>query len=202
MIRRLLLPLAASALLAGCVTTAPYGYRGDGQGDYYYGAPSVEYRYHGTYPGYGYPYSGPYRPGLSVWGSYGYPGYGYPGYGPYYGGSRYGYPYYGSPYGYPYGYPRPVYRPRPSNPGPGPGTNLPPPGDTTTGRRPDGGPWRNVDEIARRRRAIEGGGNSGPSPSAPIVARPDFGGMAAPRPMPRGDGEGGRRARSSSEQDE
>ena len=49
MIRKLLIPLAATALLAGCVTTAPYGYRGGGQGDYYYGSPSVDYRYRLSY---------------------------------------------------------------------------------------------------------------------------------------------------------
>ena len=76
MFRKLLLPIAATALLAGCVTTAPYGYRGGGQGDYYYGSPSVEYRYHGY--GYGDPYGyggyGGYG-GLYGWyGDYYYPG--------------------------------------------------------------------------------------------------------------------------------
>lgn len=66
MIRKLLLPALLVGLLGGCVTG--YGYR-DG---YYYGQPSVEYRYYD----YGYPY---------------YSGYGY--YHPY---SRY--PYYGYPY--------------------------------------------------------------------------------------------------------
>ena len=46
----ILIALAAAALLAGCATG--YQYRG-GSGDYYYGAPSVEYRIHGSY---GYPY--------------------------------------------------------------------------------------------------------------------------------------------------
>lgn len=99
MLRKLALPIVAAALMAGCATTAPYGYQGGGRGDYYYGQPSVEYRYHGAYPGYyGYPYyGGPYRPGF-------------------YGSYRYGYPYgyYGRPY---YGHPyyRPIYRPRPDN---------------------------------------------------------------------------------------
>lgn len=180
MIRRLLVPLAATALLAGCVTSAPYGYRGDGQGDYYYGAPTVEYRYHDMYPGYGDPYYGPYRPGLSVWGGYGY--YGRPYYGPYYGNPYYRYPYYGNPY---YGYPRTTPRPRPSTTNP-----------------PDGGPWRNLDEVVRRRRQADGGGGTTiPTPSVP---QPQF------TPMPRvgDDGSGSamgqviRRGRRSTQQDE
>lgn len=74
MIRKLILPALAAALLAGCATG--YQYRG-GSGDYYYGSPGVEYR---VYGGYGYPYG------------YGYGGYGY-GY-PYYGGGYYYYPWY------------------------------------------------------------------------------------------------------------
>jgi hypothetical protein len=184
MIRRLLVPLAATALLAGCVTTAPYGYRGNGQGDYYYGAPSTEYRYHDMYPGYGYPYYGPYRPGLSVWGSYGYGGYGY------YGRPYYGNPYYGNPY---YRYPRTTHRP-------------PRPDNNDGGHRPDGGAWRNLDEIARRRRNADGGGVSVPRPSMP---QPQV--APSPRPMPRmgGRDDGGsamgqliRRGRKSSQQDE
>jgi hypothetical protein len=104
MIRKLLIPALAATLLAGCITD--YGYRGyGGSGDYYYGRPSVEYRYYGGYGGgyggyYGgwggyYPYAYPYRYG------YGYPyRYAYPyrhGYGPY------GYPGYRAPY---YNYPR------------------------------------------------------------------------------------------------
>jgi hypothetical protein len=92
------LPLAAASvavLLAGCIT--PYQYR-EGNGDYYYGQPSVEYRDYG-YDGYGYGYPGGWSGSLG-WG-YGYGGYGYP-----YGG--YGYPYGG--YGYPY-YPPLIYLP-------------------------------------------------------------------------------------------
>ena len=72
MIRKLLLPALLVGLLGGCVTG--YGYH-DG---YYYGQPSVEYRYRD----YGYPYGyyGPYR---------------------YRHASPWGYRYY---YGYPYGY--------------------------------------------------------------------------------------------------
>jgi len=84
------LPLAAASvavLLAGCIT--PYQYR-EGNGDYYYGQPSVEYRDYG-YDGYGYGYPGGWGGslGYGYYGGYGYPygGYGYP-----YGG--YGYPYY------------------------------------------------------------------------------------------------------------
>ena len=82
MIRRLLLPLAALVLLAGCVSTG-YSYR-SGNGDYYHGRPSVDYRY---YPSYPYGYYGPYRDRYS---------------------SPYGYRYYGYPYGYRhrYVYPR------------------------------------------------------------------------------------------------
>jgi len=91
--RTAFLPLAASmaVLLAGCVTSG-YQYR-EGNGDYYYGQPSVEYNDYGYgsygYGGYGYPggWSG------SLGFGYGYGGYGYP-----YGG--YGYPYGG--YGYPW----------------------------------------------------------------------------------------------------
>lgn len=109
MIRKLLIPALAALLLAGCITD--YGYRGyRGAGDYYYGRPSVEYRYYGGYGGgyggyYGgwggyYPYAYPYRYG------YGYPyRYAYPyryGYGPH------GYPGYRAPYYYNY----PRYRDR------------------------------------------------------------------------------------------
>jgi len=161
MIRRLLVPLAGAALLAGCVTTAPYGYRGKGHGDYFYGPPSVDYRYHEAYPGYGYPYYGPYRPGLSVWGGYGY--YGRPYYGPYYGSPYYGYPY--------YGYPRTTHRPRP---------------DGHRDNRADGGPWRNLDDVVRRRREVDGGGGNLP---VPVMPQPQF--TPAPRPMPRmGDDDG------------
>lgn len=82
MLRKILLPTLAIAALAGCATD--YAYRG-GNGDYYYGQPRVEYRYHdpyGYYPPYG--------------------GYGYGG-GYYY--DRFGRLVYASPYGGYYGYP-------------------------------------------------------------------------------------------------
>ncbi len=136
MIRKLLLPALAATLLAGCMSSG-YDYRG-GRGDYYYGEPSTEYRYEG----YGY-------------GGYGSIGYGYPGgwngsigYGYPYGFSRfsrygYGYPYgfYNGWYGYPYApYHHHHHNPRPPNP------TSPPPGDVGPGA-----PWRDPDEIGRRR---------------------------------------------------
>jgi hypothetical protein len=85
MIRKLILPALAAALLAGCVTD--YAYRG-GSGDYYYGQPGSQYDYYGPYGGY---YDG--------YGGYG--GYGYPSYG--WGGSfGFGYSTYPYFYGYPY----------------------------------------------------------------------------------------------------
>ncbi|AWV05975.1 hypothetical protein [Marilutibacter maris] len=74
LIFRVFAPALAIALLGGCISD--YAYRGDG-GGYYYGRPSVEYRYYG---GYGTPY------GYSPYGYYPYSYY----YRPYYPG----YPYY------------------------------------------------------------------------------------------------------------
>ncbi|RPE79991.1 hypothetical protein [Vulcaniibacterium tengchongense] len=119
MIRKLLLPALAAGLLAGCVTD--YAYRGyGGRGDYYYGRPSVEYRYHGGYyGGYGWPYYGGY---------YGYPyRYGY-----------YGYPYYGYRYRPPYHYHH--HRPRPPS-------NTPP---SSMPRPPGKAPWRDLDSLRPR----------------------------------------------------
>jgi hypothetical protein len=128
MIRKLLLPALLVGLLGGCVT-AGYGYR-DG---YYYGQPSVEYRYHdyGYYPyGYGYyPYGG-----------YGYYSYNYPYYNPYYGR----YPYY--------------YRHRQPRP---PVTGTPPPGpqpDDNDDHNPP--PWR---DLSRRRQVRDVSGRELPS---------------------------------------
>ena len=50
MLRKFLLPAVVAATLAGCATG--YSYR-SGNGDYYYGQPSVEYRYYGGYGPYG-----------------------------------------------------------------------------------------------------------------------------------------------------
>lgn len=115
MIRKLLLPALLVGLLGGCAT-AGYGYR-DG---YYYGQPSVEYRYHD----YGYPY---------------YPG--YYGYYPYYGSSYY-YPYY---HRRPYYYYNPNYhrpRPRPDQP--------PRDDDDHDGHGNNPPPWRDPDLRSRR----------------------------------------------------
>ena len=167
MIRKLLLPAVAIALLGGCVTG--YDYRG-GRGDYYYGQPNTEYRYHGYGQyGYGYPYSSRYYGR----GYYGYPYYGYPysGY-PYSGYNPY-YPGYGGGY-----YPRPpvvVRPPRPGHPGHGDGDDddRPPRPDDN-----DGSPWRNLDELRRRKQ--------GPQPG---ISR-----RVEPSPCPGWPGRGGRPA--------
>lgn len=145
MIRKLLLPLVAVALLGGCVTSG-YGYRPHGGGSYYYGGPSVDYRYYspyGSYYGGAYGYYGqPYGYGYGY--SYGYP-YGYT---PYYYGNQYYY-YYGQPRVY--YYPRPVERPQ-------------------VDPRPDSdvSPWRDLERLRARVR-----GDRMPSgttqPSAPQV---------------------------------
>lgn len=148
MIRKLLLPLVAVALLGGCVTS--YSYR-SGSGDYYYGAPSVEYRYSPSYY-----YGGP----------YGY-GYGYP-YG-YYGRSVYDYryhspyryrlyytdPYRNHYYGYPYRQPNHAHRRPGSRP--------------TVDPTPDGtrSPWRDFDRLRRR---DTGGGSDATQP--PTIGLP------------------------------
>lgn len=94
MLRKLLLPMLATAALAGCATG--YQYRG-GQGDYYYGQPQVEYRQSGPSGFYG-------DVGLGYGSGFGFGGFGY-GFGASYFYDRYGrlvygYPsqYFGSPY--------------------------------------------------------------------------------------------------------
>lgn len=93
MLRKLLLPLLATAALAGCATD--YQYRG-GNGDYYYGQPRVEYRHSGPGGFYG-------DIGLGYgYGSYGFGSYGF---GATYFYDRYGRLVYGNPrayYGSPY----------------------------------------------------------------------------------------------------
>lgn len=108
LLRTLVLPGLAGALLAGCATG--YDYRG-GPGDYYYGQPEVEYRDQGWYGGYG------------VYGGYGGAPYGYYGdpYPYYYGG---GYPYY--PYWDPY-WVRPPHRHHDDPPAPPPTSGPAPP---------------------------------------------------------------------------
>jgi hypothetical protein len=125
MIRNLILPAVAAALLGGCVTTAGYGYR-PGSGDYYYGASEVIYRDRSPYSGYGrygYPY------GWSFGLRYGDPYYPYYAYPYYWGGGHYGY------YGYPWGYPYPHRPVRPRGPS---GPDL------------GGSPWRNLDRLRTR----------------------------------------------------
>jgi hypothetical protein len=92
MIRKLLLPALAIAMLGGCVTSG-YQYRG-GNGDYYYGQPQVEYRDYGyPYGGFGYGYPGGWS-GSFGWGyGYGDPYGFYGGYGGYYDPWRYYTPY-------------------------------------------------------------------------------------------------------------
>jgi len=134
MIRKLLMPALLAGLLGGCATT--YTYHQDG-GDYYYGEPGVDYRYHDY--GYGY---GSYFGGWYGWGPR-YPYYGYYGV-PY---RYYGYPYY-DPYPYWYGHRRP-HHPRPHDGGNPPDTD---PGTDPTDlteprgsdiRRPPS--WRDLD---------------------------------------------------------
>lgn len=145
MIRKLLLPVIATALLAGCAT---YGYRG-GAGDYYYGQPGTQYRVYGSYgyPGYGYP------------GYYGYPGsYGYYGYG-------YGAPYWGGYYRY---IPARPHGGHHHGGGHGSGDHEGPrPGQ---GQQPDRPrpPWRDLGNVARppvvKRQTV--------TPSAPAMMAP------------------------------
>lgn len=149
MIRKLLLPAVAVALLGGCVS-AGYSYR-QGSGDYYHGTPSVEYRYHA--PGYGWPYPyGYYGPSSYGGYRYGYP-YGYPyGYRQYYGDPYRNY--YGNPYGNPYYYRRPVPRLQP---------RIDPTPDV------DRSHWRNLDGLRRRNR-IDPGETS--TPRAIVAPQP------------------------------
>ncbi len=172
--RAFLLPvIAASLLLAGCVYD--YTYRGAGPGDYYYGRPSVDYRYYGGYGGYGYGgYYGGYYGGFYPYGYY-----------------RYGYPYgrygYGYPYSYPYGYyphrqyyqyPNRHYRP------------YQPPvhhdRDRDNQHRSDRAPWRDFGRFPRQQPG------QGPSPNmvqSPNVAQPRA--VMPPRPATEARREGG-----------
>jgi hypothetical protein len=168
MIRKALIPTLAAALavlVGGCATG--YQYRG-GNGDYYYGQPSIEYRDYG-YGSYGYGYPGGWSGSLGF-------GYGYGGY-PYYG---YGYPYYGG-YGYPYyyrhHYPRrpPVIVVQPGSTGndgrPGHGV-----GDNGGGDHRPRPPWRNPVDLRQP-----------PTPrgvvTAPVVAPPSNRGVVDRRPQ-------------------
>lgn len=149
MIRKLIVPALAAGLLAGCVSS--YNYRA-GQGDYYYGRPSVEYRYYGA------PYGGYYG------GFYGGYGYGYGGYPYRYYGSPYRYGYYGYPH---YGYPHRPYRPYiPPPPRPG---GHPPHHSGGGDYRPDNGkaPWRDLDGLRRSQqpRLQQPRASTGPEPA-------------------------------------
>ncbi|MFC5578913.1 hypothetical protein ACFPOA_12940 [Lysobacter niabensis] len=161
MIRKLLLPALLAGLLGGCVS-AGYSYR-DG---YYYGQPSVEYRYHGYGYGYGYPYGYGYYP-------YGY--YNYYGY-PYRYGYGYGYPYYGySPYRHHHHHHR-----RPTVDGtPRP---RPPRDDDSDGDNPP--PWRDPN---RRRRMGEVAGGALEAQGI-IRPQPQPATREAPRRETRNDG--------------
>lgn len=176
MIRKLLLPALAGALLAGCMTSG-YQYRG-GSGDYYYGQPSTQYRYYGApYGSYGYGYPGGWSGSIG----YGYP-YGYYGYGGYgYGG----YPYYPP---YPYRPPVVIVRPGPGGGGHGghdhgndnggndPGDNGgsdTPPVQPVDRPRP---PWRDLDSLRDRQPQRD--------PMIRQPPRPATTPMRAPRPLP------------------
>lgn len=130
MLRKLLLPILATAALAGCATD--YNYR-DGNGDYYYGRPSVEYRYEGAGAYYG-------DFGYGVGGNYYYDRFGRLVYAPPSG--YYGFPYYGG---------NGWYRPRPrrghgdhdNHDGHGPNHGS----DNHENRPP---PWRDLGGLQRR----------------------------------------------------
>lgn len=137
MLRKLLLPMLATAVLAGCATD--YSYR-NGNGDYYYGQPRVEYRQlgpSGFYGGYGL--------------EFGYGRYGGSGYGPAYFYDRYGRLVYGYPGGY-YGSPyyggNGWYRPRPNH---GHGEPNDHGGDANNPNRNDRPPpWRDLGGLQQR----------------------------------------------------
>ena len=153
MIRKLVLPALAAALLAGCVTD--YGAYGGGVYGGYYGNPSIEFRYDSGYLRYPYGYGG--------YGTYGYPyryygaPYGYGGYGGYYSYPFYR-PYY--PNYRPYHGHRPGVHPRPYGP-------YPPQHRRDDDRRP---PWRNYDGL--RHRPVPDGGGAGAQSRPPLSAPP------------------------------
>ena len=128
MIRKLLLPAVAIALLGGCMTGG-YSYRQD-RGDYYYGNPGTDYRYYDPYGRYSDRYYGSGYYGSGYYSRY----YGHPGY--------YRYPY--GYHRYPNGYYRPpvVVRPRPDDGHDGGGHHR---DDDRTA------PSRNLDRLQRER---------------------------------------------------
>lgn len=145
MFRSALISTLALVALSGCATD--YSYR-NGNGDYYYGRPQVEYRHIGGYGG-GHGYGG-----YGAYGGYGYGGYGHGGYAGYgygrptfyydrFGRLVYGYPYsaYGSPYSGRYW----QHRPRRGHGGHGGGGHDRPGDDDNDNNRSHGGPpWRNI----------------------------------------------------------
>lgn len=134
MFRKLLLPMLATAALAGCATD--YQYRG-GQGDYYYGQPQVEYRNVGPGGFYG-----------DIGLGYGMDAFGY-GFGATFFYDRYGRLVYGSPSNYyrsPYYGRGAWYPPRPPR-GHGGGNNHQDYGDNRQAPPP---PWRDLGRYQQR----------------------------------------------------
>ena len=211
MFRLGLLATLSALILTGCVST--YAYRDGDGGDYYYSDPEIEY-----YDAYGQPYStiGYGYPG----GWYGSIGYGY-GYAPYL--------YYPPHYWHPRRHHRPPYGHQPPPPGPPPGVIVNPPGGNPPGggggggnfrdrdHDREGGPWRYMDDIARRPRTPEppppgvvvGGSKPRtpvsvsqpprrvPSPSPGASNPPPRPQMESPRPSPPPGGRIGPRERES-----
>ncbi len=134
MLRKLLLPMLATAALAGCATD--YQYRG-GNGDYYYGQPRVEYRHLGPSGYYG-------GIGFGTGTGFGGVGYGATYFYDRYGRLVYGYPrsYYGSPYYGGNGW----YRPRPPHDH-GDRDDHDDPNETRSERPP---PWRDLGGLQQR----------------------------------------------------
>lgn len=170
LLSRVLAPALAIALLGGCVSD--YAYRSDG-GGYYYGRPSVEYRYYGGYGGYGYPYG--YQP-------YGYYPYGYYHRRPYYPG----YPYYPTRPPYHRPPPRPPYEP-PHRP------------DNDNDR--DKSPWRDLDRIEREHRARRDPRPPQAVPQRPAMPRADIPTPRARMVRPSTRSERPRAGRRPAEQD-
>jgi len=172
MLRNVLLSALAATTLAGCATD--YAYRNGNGGDYYYGQPRVEYRYHDPY---------------------GYGGYYYDGYGRLLYGSPFGF------YGYPYGgYGSWWYRPRPHHGHGDHDQDQDDDGDQAD-RRP---PWRDFGEMRPRppRTANDDGEDARPRVRRQAMPRAMPMPMPAPRresrmiesPMPRAsNGTGGSR---------
>ncbi|MEO5565721.1 MAG: hypothetical protein ABIR05_03560 [Luteimonas sp.] len=182
MIRKLILPALAAALLAGCTS---YQYRGGASGDYYYGQPSSGYN---VYGGYG---SSPYGGGGYGYSQYGNSGYYSPGYYPptYYPPAYYPRTYYPPTYYPPAYYPRyPRYPQRPPNnqgprPNPNPGPR-PTPGDNNGGNVPGNGqppdrplpPWRDLGGMGER----AGQSRAGQSDAGNVLRRREEQGERAP----------------------